>query len=176
VILAADQLAGGRPVLQVAVDGWWERATQVPLPARPPALAPQAGDVAVEVLWPGRPIVFVGARYAHGEVPPLTQLSARDDWSPSKALAVLAGGALGPPVRAEVGAVNAWRSVGPLVVGLGDDEPAVAAALASRPDLASCGHPLALEVAVVAPREAWWAIECGADAADVAGLLALARG
>jgi hypothetical protein len=69
----------GAPLLQVAVDGWWEDAATVELPAVEEAgrlLEGLSGsDVAVEVLWPGPPIVFVGARFGSVRRPPLRRRS-----------------------------------------------------------------------------------------------------
>jgi hypothetical protein len=182
-----EHAASGVPVLQVAVDGWWERAASAALPGSAEDVerlleAAGTGEAAVEVLWPGPPVVFVGARFARGR-PPLRELAARADWSPSQALRALAGGPLGPPVRAELGAFNAWRSLGPLRLALDATAPAVRQALARRPDLAHCPRPVALEIAHDRPREAWWAIEVSVprDAAHavsadrVAQLLAAAR-
>lgn len=200
-----ERAASGRPVLQIAIDGWWERAEIIPLPfedaRESPAgiAAPTAGEViaaaddapgdraavgeviaaagerAVEVLWPGPPVVFVGARF-RGERPPLAELGARADWTPATALEVLAGGALGPAVRAELGAVNAWRTVGPLPVRLDATADDLAQDLAARPDLAHCPHPVALEVVYEANREAWWAIEVSEPVAErVVRLLAAQR-
>lgn len=158
-----ERAASGQPILQIAVDGWWERANTIPLPFEDVTLAAgdAAGECAVEVLWPGPPVVFVGARF-RGERPPLAALGARGDWTPATALDMLATGALGPAVRAELGAVNAWRSVGPLPVRLDATAEDLARELAARPDLAPCRHPVALEVVHEAKHEAWWAIEVSA--------------
>jgi len=159
-----ERRARGAPLLQVAFDGWWERAASVAPPTSPSEAdrlleRPEADDVAVEVLWPGPPVVFVGARFARADRPPLRELAARADWTPSRALELLASGPLGPAVRAELGAVNAWRSVGPLPLALDAHPAAIARALADRPQLATCRVPVALEVVHEHPREAWWAIE-----------------
>jgi hypothetical protein len=159
-----ERRARGAPLLQVAFDGWWERAAVAALPAAPEEadrLLERSGadDVAVEVLWPGPPVVFVGARFDRADRPPLRELAGRADWTPSRALELLASGPLGPAVRAELGAVNAWRSVGPVALELDAQPAAVERALAGRPQLASCRAPVALEVVHAQPREAWWAVE-----------------
>jgi hypothetical protein len=122
-------------------------------------------EVAAEVLWPGPPTGFVGARFRRTERSHLRVIAARANCAPSYALKALAGGSLGPAVRAELGAVNAWHSVGPLPVALDVDAAAVASALRCRADLALCDHPVALEVVHEGPRPAWWAIEVSSKAA-----------
>lgn len=159
-------------MVQVAVDGWWEDAIAVPLPASATELhglldALGSDDVAVEMLWPGPPVVFAGARFGSLDVPPLTDITATADWTPSRALALLASGPLGPPVRAELGAVNAWRTVGSLHLELDASPAAIERALADRPRLATCSHPVALEIVHAHPREAWWAIEVSARQGDL---------
>lgn len=94
------------------MDDWRERATTLPLPATRARAARlldgfAGAEVAVEVLWPGPPIVFVGARFRSPDRPSLEQLTVRADWGPAEALGQLARGPLGPPVRAELGAVDA---------------------------------------------------------------------
>jgi hypothetical protein len=140
----------------------------------------RSGDVALEVLWPGRPTVFVGARFETVESMPLHALIARDDWTPSVALDALVAGVLRGPFRAELGAMNAWRSVGPLAVGINASRAAVEEALAGHPRLAWCRDPVALEVVCDGDREAWWGVEVSlrtsaglhrVDAARVAELL-----
>jgi hypothetical protein len=163
-LVEIERAARGAPLLQVAVDGWWERAVAVQLPAAAKQTdrlleALSAGDAAVEVLWSGPPIVFVGARFGSVGRPPLREIAARADWTPSGALRVLASGPLGPPVRAELGAVNAWRSVGSLPLAIDVEPAAIERALVDRPDLACCHRPVALEVAHQNAREAWWGIQ-----------------
>ena len=160
-----DGAAHGRPVLQVAVGGRWERAHVSPLPVRHgdvdaliESLARMRG-LAVEVLWPGPPTVFVGARVGRSDELMLREVAANDGWPPSHVLETLAGGPLGPAARAELGAVNAWHSVGPLRLALNASVSVVGDALLSRVDLLRCSHPVALEVTHVQPREGWWAIE-----------------
>jgi hypothetical protein len=162
-----DRAARGAPQLQVAADGWWERAQVASLPLPPGGVerlleAPGATEVAVEVIWWGPPVVFVGAVVDRVARRSLRRIAARADWTPSEALDVLAGGPPGPPVRAELGAVNAWRSVGPLPLTVDADAAAIEAALAGRRDLARCHLPVALELVHESPRRAWWAIEVSA--------------
>jgi hypothetical protein len=136
-----------------------------PLPVRPgdvdeliESLARMRG-LAVEVLWPGPPTVFVGARVGRSDELMLREVAANDGWPPSHVLETLAGGPLGPATRAELGAINAWHSVGPLSLALDASVSVAGAALSSRVDLMRCRHPVALEVAHFQPREGWWAIE-----------------
>jgi hypothetical protein len=162
-----DRAADGAPLLQVAVDGWWEQAAKVELPTLANVAGrlleglPSTGDIAVEMLWPGPPIVFVGARLPSISVASalLDEVAGGDGWVPTLALEMLADGPLGPPIRAELGAVNAWRSVGPLQLNPDASVAAVESALTSRPELARCRLPVALEVVHQYRREAWWAIE-----------------
>jgi len=160
-----DGAAHGRPVLQFAVGGRWERAHLWPLPvpgSDVDELIDRAGRVtgaAVEVLWPGPPIVFVGARVDRSGELMLREVAANDGWPPSQVLQTLAGSPLGPAARAELGAINAWQSVGPLPLALDASVLVVGNALSSRVDLMRCSHPVALEVTHLQPREGWWAIE-----------------
>ena len=159
------------PILQLAADGSWEDALSAPLPAAPAAvdrllervLADAGADVAAELLWEGPPIVFVGARFGLDEARELRDrlraLAPRAEVTPPVAVELLAGGPLGPPVRAELGAVNAWKTIQPLRLPLECSEQEIEARLAERPDLAGSGLPLALEVVHDRPREAWTATE-----------------
>jgi hypothetical protein len=124
-------------------------------------------NVAVEVLWPGPPIIFVGARAASIGHLPLREIAARHDRMPSQALEILADGPLRAAVRAELGVVNAWQSVGPLPVRIDADARALEVALASRMDLACCDRPVALEIVHQGAREPWWAIEVSSRALGV---------
>jgi hypothetical protein len=127
-------------------------------------LAEGPPDLAAELLWGGPPIVFVGARYTPGEAPELRErlktLAAQADWDHMRALAALASGPLGPPLGAELGAVNEWKAVGPLAIPLQADAGAIRRLLGGRPDLARCRRPVALELVLQrTPHEAWRAIE-----------------
>lgn len=166
------------PVLQVAGDGGWETAAVVPVStdeSRLPCVVEQAAatagrDVAVEVLWPGQ--VFVGARWdlagsdGAGSAGALAGarraqavLSAPVARPVEAALLALLGAMPDPaPEFADLGAVNAWASVGPLTLWRRDEAltPVVVdRALALRPDLTECAHPVAVEVAVTEPRPCW---------------------
>lgn len=163
------------PALQVAGDGRWETAVTIPvddasrLATRLERVAASARrDVAVEVLWPGQ--VFVGARWSLAESGgaganaalagarrALAVLSAS---YPAEAalLALLHSTPNLVPEFAELGAVNAWASVGPLTLWRRTKAftpAAVGAALASRPDLTECRYPVAVEVAATGPRACW---------------------
>jgi hypothetical protein len=120
VILAEiERATRGPPLLQVAVEGRGDRAVVVrlPLPVKEADKLLEGlgtNDLAVDVLWSRPPIVFVGARNVDRWLVAPGEIAGRGEWTPSEALKVLAGGSLGPPVRAELGAVNAWHSVGPV--------------------------------------------------------------
>jgi hypothetical protein len=161
------------PVFQIAGDGRWETACSVSvsdtstyLTARIEQVTAAAQrDVAVEVLWPGE--VFVGVRWdlAESESALTGAHHARSVLStplsrPAEAAFVaLLGEAPGPqPEFAELGAVNAWASTCPLGLwrrGETLTSAAVEEALASRPDLTRCAHPLAVEFASTVPRLCW---------------------
>lgn len=175
-----DCAARGRPGLQAATGGRWEQASSIALPA--PAqeltrLLATEGEVAIEVMWAGPPVVFVGARDDVTSLAPAAlSLCADEAWTPSRALEVLAGATPGAPLRAELGAVDAWRSVGPVTLALAADPAEVERALAAHPGLTGSGRPVALEVVHDAPREAWWAMQVGegggpVDASAVVQLL-----
>ena len=127
-------------------------------------------DVAVEVLWPGQ--VFVGARWDLAEDGgagadaalaaarrALAALSASAPRPAEAGLLALLDATPSPvPEFVELGAVNAWASVGPLTLWRRTEAltpAAVDAALASRPDLVECRYPVAVEVAVTRPRSCW---------------------
>jgi hypothetical protein len=124
VLLGGWSAAGRARVLQAAVDGRWEASRSVAVPADESsarALVRDAGpddaDVAVEFEWLGHPLVFVGARRA-GDPAAFTAgvvaVAAGDSADPLVALAALAGGPPEELDHLELGAANAWRSVGPL--------------------------------------------------------------
>lgn len=165
------------PVLQVAADGRWESADVVPLadgsaPARfviEQVAQGARNDVSVEILWPGQ--AFVGVRWPADAWDLATAAASRGfvalaDGSPvpprqavEVGLLALLGTAPSPDLEfVELGAVNAWRSTGPerlwrrgevLTAGIAES------VLVSRPDLATCSHPLAVELAVTTPQPCW---------------------
>lgn len=159
------------PVLQVAGDGRWEgaRAVVVSGSSTRAAMVVQEvastadRDVAVEVLWPGQ--AFVGVR---GPVEQLDDAAAaasrasvivRSAHGIEGALLGLLSTVPNPDLEfAELGAVNAWASVGPEVLwrrGNAHSPQALDARLAGRPDLTICANPVAVELAVVHPRACW---------------------
>ncbi|MFI6296472.1 hypothetical protein ACIBEJ_33115 [Nonomuraea sp. NPDC050790] len=153
------------PVVQVAADGVWEAALVLPR-RRPPLdavheVARRAREsVAVEVLWPGQ--VFVGVRWPPAEAGEAARALERLGDGPGSVagdLAVLLGvEPRAEPEFVEVGAVNAWRSTGSLVIWR--KERPVRARLAvqrleERPDLLLCAHPVAAEIAATRPRPHW---------------------
>ena len=164
--------AGHRTWMQTALDGRWEdaRGLHTPAPAdEVRALLSGWGedDVAVEYEWLGHPLVFVGARPAVEES--AVRIAAESPSDPAVALAGLAGGAPSGLASVEIGAVNAWKSVGPLRLwSAGDPGPGdVEALLDGRPDLRSCSVPVALEVAWREPRECWLGREISRPLGDV---------
>lgn len=139
----------------------WEHANVLSLPQTRDGVdcvldALEMDDIAAEVVWSGPPIVFVGSRIGHLRRSPLHEIATRSDWTPSRSLDILAGVSLGP--QAELGAFNAWQSVGPLPLAVDADAAAVGIALALRTDLTSCHRPVALEIVFHQPHEAWWGI------------------
>ena len=153
--------AGHRTWMQTAAGGRWEEARGVHTPASAGEVRGllhgwDADDVAVEYEWLGHPLVFVGARPALEDA--AVRVAAESPSDPEAALAALAGGPPSELVAVEIGAVNAWRSVGPLRLWSAGDPPRlpdVEALLDGRPDLRECSVPVALEVAWGEPRECW---------------------
>jgi hypothetical protein len=183
-VLLSGWSARGRPrIIQAAANGGWERARSVSMPAdagRVRALVRDAGpadaDVAVEYEWLGHPLVFVGARRTAGPAGEPDDLEAAavrvaelDTPDPALALAALAGGDPVDVDHVELGAANAWRSVGPLRLWDRDGSRAsgaVAERLSDHPTLARCVKPVALEVGFRGPRECWLGVEVSEPTAD----------
>jgi hypothetical protein len=180
-VLGRWSAAGRDRIVQVAVGGRWEEARRIELPdgdarARPLVrdAGPPGADVAVEFEWLGHPLVFVGARRGPGGPGEearfeegVARVAALDPDDPALALATLAGGTPDTVDHVELGAANAWRSVGPLRLWTrGDEAPErdVAARLREHPALARCVAPVALEVAFARPRECWIGIELSTPA------------
>lgn len=159
------------PVLQIAADGHWETATSVNL-AEGRASALEAveqvaraaqHDIAVEIMWPTQAICGVrwtvdrwneaAGRTGHAYDALTTGHTAE------AALFALLGSAPSAMVEfAELGAVNAWRSVGPVALwhqGEELSEEMIDTALRRRPDIESCGYPLSVELAVTNPLPCW---------------------
>jgi hypothetical protein len=73
-------------------------------------------------------------------------------------LALLGSTPTSEPEFAELGAVRAWQSVGPLTLWRRGEvliRERVDEALASRPDLTWCTRPVAVEFATTEPRACW---------------------
>nr|CTQ98447.1 hypothetical protein [Kibdelosporangium sp. MJ126-NF4] len=154
-------------MLQVAADGRWEVAEVVPLtePARPVVerVAQVAGDdLAVEVLWPGQ--AFVGVRWPADSWEQAVDAVSRVVADPgtrdveASLLALLGSTPSSELEFVDLGAVNAWRSIGPERLwqrGAAPTAQATDSVLARRPDLAGCPHPLAVELGVTIPRPCW---------------------
>jgi hypothetical protein len=176
--------AGGRArIVQAAAAGRWEQARSVAIPAHADRArdlvrdaGPRDADVAVEYEWLGRPLVFVGARRTPelaGEPEDfeaaVVEVAKRRMGDPLVALAALAGGVPVEPTHIELGAANAWRSIGPLRLwdhADGRARGAVAERLSRHPTLARCARPVALEVAFGGPRECWLGVEVSEPTAD----------
>jgi hypothetical protein len=183
-VLTSDEVAralldgwsadGRETLLQLAVDGRWEEAQAMRMPAsdhevRSVVRQAGQGDVAVEFEWLGRPLVFVGARRAKlagDEATSFEDCAARvaglDPDEPALALAELAGGTPSGLDHVELGAANAWQSVGPLRLwtrGKGRVPRPVQARLDGHPALRLCSRPVAIEVAFSGPRACWIGIE-----------------
>lgn len=175
--LLAGWSAQGRPrLLQVAVYGRWEEAHAVDIPAVTGTVrslvadaGPPDADVAVEFEWLGHPLVFVGARRGPdraGEASAfeadVVRVAEEDPSDPRRALAGLAGGAPSGLEHVELGAANAWRSVGPLRLWTHGEEivpDTTERRLRDHPALACCDVPVALEVAFERPRSCWLGVE-----------------
>ncbi len=128
---AGLQALPSAPELLVAGDGRWGTGITLPNTAGRTRLtacleqvaAPAERDVAVEVLWPGR--VFVGVRWGLAELPDALAGAERARVAvragaprPVEAalLALLGSTPTSEPEIAELGAVRAWQSVGPLTL------------------------------------------------------------
>lgn len=159
------------PVLQIAGDGRWEaaRAVMVSGSSTKPSTVVQevastaVRDVAVEVLWPGQ--AFVGVRWPVDQLDDVARAASRASLMVGSAhgiegaLLTLLGTVPSRDLEfAELGAVNAWASVGPEVLwrrGHAHPPQALNALLTRRPDLTICAHPVAVELAVSQPLPCW---------------------
>ncbi len=173
---------GRHRIVQVAVAGRWEEARGVQIPideGTSRSLVRDAGaldlDVAAEIEWLGHPLVFVGARRAQeqgghtGFEDDVVRVAALESLDPALALATLAGGRPANVSHIELGAANAWQSVGPMRLwtrGRGVSTGTIAARLNKHPALARCIAPVALEVAFNRPRECWIGVEISEPHAD----------
>lgn len=115
------------PVLQLATDGRWDTARVLPMTPGARSIVHRFAhtartDLAVEILWPAQ--AFVGASWPVAAWPGVAAAITRvhtvlagprpPGRTLESALLALLGGAPGPdPEFAELGAVNAWWSVGP---------------------------------------------------------------
>ena len=163
----------GARILQAAAAGRWEDARSIDMPTdadRARSLVRDAGppdaDVAVEFEWLAHPLVFVGARRSADDAraveDDVVRVAALDPDAAAVALATLAGGPPEELCHVELGAANAWQSVGPLRLwtrGQSRGPAAVDAGLEAHPALARCVAPVALEVAFERPRECWIGVE-----------------
>lgn len=183
MLLEGWSATGRARIIQVAVGGRWEESRSVDMPTdagRVRSLVRDAGpadmDVAVEFEWLGHPLVFVGARRAQelaGEhakfEESVVRVAALNPADPALALATLAGGTPTELDHVELGAANAWQSVGPLRLWAGGEAPAsgaVAAGLRGNPALARCIVPVALEVSFRRPRACWIGVEVSKPSTD----------
>jgi len=179
VLLTGWSAQGRARIVQVAADGRWEESRSVKVPADDASArglvrgaGPGDADVAVEHEWLGRPLVFVGARRAGDATAfeaDVVAVAGGDVAEPLRALATLAGG---PPEgldHVELGAANAWLSVGPLRLWTrGDDAiaPALEGRLADHPALGRSAAPVALTVSFGRPRECWIGVEISTPSGD----------
>ena len=180
------------PVLQVAADGHCEGARLVSAADisthTPPTLEQVAStaerDIALEILWPRE--AFVGVRWPIDDLDDAQAASARASEvvgdqarvitstatarGLDAALLALVGATPSPDLEfAELGAVNAWGSIGPARLwtrGAPYSPAATEALLARRPDLTSCAHPLAVEVAATRLRPCWIGIIVSSNSSD----------
>lgn len=183
MLLEGWSATGRARIIQVAVAGRWEESRSVDMPADAASarslvrgVGPADADVAVEFEWLGHPLVFVGARRRQGLAGELADfeesvvhVAALDPTDPALALSALAGGPPAELDHVELGAANAWQSVGPLRLWThGEDRAprAVAARLRDHPALARCVVPVALEVAFRRPRECWIGVEVSEPSTD----------
>lgn len=165
------------PVLQIVSDDQWETAETVPVaadagPARAvvASVGRRASDtVAVELLWPGQ--AFVGVQWpaavwqeavaavSRGHVAVTGTYMPHGEAVEAGLLALLGTAPAADVELVELGAVNAWWSVGPELLWHREDEAltgrALVSKLAHRPDLTSCAHPVAVELAVTNPWPCW---------------------
>jgi hypothetical protein len=161
-IFPIPALGPGR--VQATDTGEWDKATQLADPegargflAGFPEGPPRA--LAVELLWPGPPISFVGVVLRGDRVSVLPDLVDVLTGSPSEAEAALqamVGGELGTAEFAECGAINAWTLVPPMTLWDGETWHDPIARLSEHPDLRTCTYPVGLEVA---HEHAWYAVE-----------------
>ena len=179
-LLEGRMVKRGARVVQAAAAGRWEDARAIELPTDAGSVrslvrdaGPPGSDVAVEFEWLAHPLVFVGARRASGEAEAfeddVVRVAELDLHEPAVALATLAGRPPAELNHVELGAANAWQSVGPLRLWTcGQDGPPadLAAGLAAHPALARCTAPVALEVAFDHPRECWIGVEVSQPAGD----------
>ncbi len=176
VLLAGWSAAGRSRIMQAAVAGRWEESSSIGVPASAGSArtlvrdrGPADADVAVEYEWLGYPLVFVGARRTQGLrgeherfEAAVARLATLDAAGPAAAIAALAGGLPAELDSIELGAANAWQSVGPLRLWTREEAPTVAglaARLGDHPALARCVAPVALEVAFRRPRACWIGVE-----------------
>jgi hypothetical protein len=163
-------------VLQVAADGQWERAQIIALSGEVQAAhaavtrtAAGARYLAMEILWPGT--MFVGTVWPadrHAEAYPAATRAfaalgeARQSEPAVTGLTALLGATPeGEVASADLGAVNAWLSVGPEPLwrqGEIYSAAAVDGTVDNRPDLMTCTHPVAVEFSIAGPRRCWVAI------------------
>lgn len=182
MLLEGWSATGRARIIQAAVAGRWEDSRSIDVPTDAGSArslvrdADADADIAVEFEWLGHPLVFVGARRAQGLAGAhasfeegVVRVAALDPDDPALALATLAGGSPTELEHIELGAANAWQSVGPLRLWThGEDRApgAVAARLREHPVLARCVVPVALEISFRRPRECWIGAEVSEPSAN----------
>lgn len=161
----------GPPHVQVTATGEWDKASVLgDAHAARKFLAgfgsapPHA--LAVELLWPGPPISFVGTVLRDERVRALPELVDVLTGSPGgseAALPAMTGGDLGPVAIAQCGAINAWTLVPPMTLWDGETWRDPIVELSEHPDLRVCDYPVGLEVG---HEHAWYAVEVSRRADD----------
>jgi hypothetical protein len=155
------------PILQLAADGSWETCVTFPLGVDPMAAADAAERLsrtakylAMEVMWPGQ--AFVGTAWSAEQWADARTAAQRvvaaAPATAEAALTTLLDEMPGQTIEsADLGAVNAWMSVGPERLWRRGD-PVVTPLLDGRPDLMICTHPVAVEYSLSGNQVQWAAV------------------
>ncbi len=152
------------PLLQLAADGRWESCVAFSVGSDTMAAAQQLSSgakfLAMEVMWPGQAFVGTGWPAEHwseaGSAAERVLAAAAS--TAEEAFTALLGEKPSDTIEsAELGAVNAWLSVGPEPLWLQAD-PTVTPHLPSRPELTLCTHPVAVEFGLSGSKPQWAAV------------------
>jgi len=161
----------GPPHVQVTATGEWDKASVLGDggAARQYLAGFDGGPphaLAVELLWPGPPISFVGTVLRGervGTLPELVDVLMASPGGSEAALPAMTGGELGPVAIAQCGAINAWTLVPPMTLWDGETWRDPIVQLPEHPDLRVCVYPVGLEVG---HEHAWYAVEVSRRADD----------